>query len=221
MYFLSCFSSSVVAQLCLTGVTMWTIACHALLYLGFFRHEQRSGEPLPSLEYLPHSGIKPQSPALQADSLPSEPPGKPHVYIYCQVTLMVKNLTANAGDARDVDLIPGSRRSPRRGNSNPLQYSCLENLRSLVGSSPQGCKEWDMTEGSYIYTYIYIAELRIDYMFLCFVQEKTYSILLIFSSSSLSPINHHVDIIQNLFQTVAVISNGCCYYQQPLLIYHC
>ena len=40
---------------------------------------------------------------------------------------MVKNLPANAGDVRDVDLIPGSGRSPGGGNDNPLQYSCLEN----------------------------------------------------------------------------------------------
>ena len=40
---------------------------------------------------------------------------------------MVKNLPANAEDAGDVRLIPGSRRSPRGGNGNPLQYSCLEN----------------------------------------------------------------------------------------------
>ena len=40
---------------------------------------------------------------------------------------MVKNLSANAGCAREVDSIPGSGRSSREGNSNPLQYSCLEN----------------------------------------------------------------------------------------------
>ena len=40
---------------------------------------------------------------------------------------MGKNLAANAGSARDVGLIPGSRRSPGGGNGNPLQYSCLEN----------------------------------------------------------------------------------------------
>ena len=37
---------------------------------------------------------------------------------------MVKNLPANTGD---VGLSPGSGRSPREGNGNPLQYSCLEN----------------------------------------------------------------------------------------------
>ena len=40
---------------------------------------------------------------------------------------MVKNLPANAGDAKDVGLIPGSGRSPGVGNGNSLQYSCLEN----------------------------------------------------------------------------------------------
>ena len=39
----------------------------------------------------------------------------------------VNNLPANAGDAGDVDLIPGPGRSPGGGNGNPLQYSCLEN----------------------------------------------------------------------------------------------
>ena len=40
---------------------------------------------------------------------------------------MVKNLFPNAGDVRDAGLIPGLGRSPEEGNSNPLQYSCLEN----------------------------------------------------------------------------------------------
>ena len=40
---------------------------------------------------------------------------------------MVKNLPANAGDARDMGSIPGSGKSPAVGNGNPLQYSCLEN----------------------------------------------------------------------------------------------
>ena len=44
-----------------------------------------------------------------------------------QVALAVKNLPANAGDVRDLGLIPGSGRSPRGKNGYPLQYSCLEN----------------------------------------------------------------------------------------------
>ena len=38
---------------------------------------------------------------------------------------MVKNLHANAGATGDVGSSPGLGRSPRVGNSNPLQYSCL------------------------------------------------------------------------------------------------
>ena len=44
-----------------------------------------------------------------------------------QLALVVKNPPANSGDIKDVDWIPGSRRSPGGGHGNPLQYSCLEN----------------------------------------------------------------------------------------------
>ena len=40
---------------------------------------------------------------------------------------MVKNLSANAGDIRDMGSIPESGRAPGGGHGNPLQYSCLEN----------------------------------------------------------------------------------------------
>ena len=43
------------------------------------------------------------------------------------VALVVKNWPANAGDVRDVRLLPGSGRFPGGGHGNPLQYSCLEN----------------------------------------------------------------------------------------------
>ena len=41
--------------------------------------------------------------------------------------MVVKNLSASAGDARDPGSISGLGRSPGEGNGNPLQYSCLEN----------------------------------------------------------------------------------------------
>ena len=44
-----------------------------------------------------------------------------------KVVLLVKNFPANAGDPKDMGLIPGSGRSPGGGNGNPLQYSSLEN----------------------------------------------------------------------------------------------
>ena len=60
-----------------------------------------------------------------------------------------KNPPANAGDTGNADSIPGLGRSPEVGNGNPLQSSCLENSMvrsSLVGYSPWGCKESDMTQ---------------------------------------------------------------------------
>ena len=44
-----------------------------------------------------------------------------------QVALVVKNPPVNAGDVRDVDLIPGLRKSPGGGHGNLFKYSCLEN----------------------------------------------------------------------------------------------
>ena len=49
------------------------------------------------------------------------------VWIASQLVLVVKNLPASAGDARDMGSIPEWGRSPREGSGNPLQYSCLEN----------------------------------------------------------------------------------------------
>ena len=48
-------------------------------------------------------------------------------WLLFQVALVVKNTPANAGDIRDLSLIPGSGRSLGGGYGNPLQYSCLEN----------------------------------------------------------------------------------------------
>ena len=47
--------------------------------------------------------------------------------------LVVKNTPANAGDVRNMGSIPGSGRSPGDGNSNPLQYSCLDNSMDRGG----------------------------------------------------------------------------------------
>ena len=66
-----------------------------------------------------------------------------------QVVLVVKNPPVNAGDARDIGSISGSGRFPGEGSGNSLQYSCLEKShgqRSLVGYSPWGRKELDMTK---------------------------------------------------------------------------
>ena len=59
--------------------TPWTVARQAPLSMGFSRQEYWSGLPFPSLGDLPNPGIEFGSPALQADALSSEPPGKPIV----------------------------------------------------------------------------------------------------------------------------------------------
>ena len=61
----------------LTLATPWTVAHQAPLSMGFPRQEYWSGLPFPSPGDLPDARIKPGSPALLADSLPFEPPGKP------------------------------------------------------------------------------------------------------------------------------------------------
>ena len=58
-------------------VTQWTVARQAPLSLEFSRQEYCSGWPFPSPGDFPDTGIEPGSPSLQADSLPSESPGKP------------------------------------------------------------------------------------------------------------------------------------------------
>ena len=55
------------------SVIPWTVAHWAPLSMGFTRQEHWSGLPFSSPGDLPNLGIKPRSPALQADSLPSEP----------------------------------------------------------------------------------------------------------------------------------------------------
>ena len=61
--------------------TPWTVAYQAPPSMGFSRQEYWSGLPFPSPGDLPDSRIEPGSPALQADALPSDPPGKPLHYI--------------------------------------------------------------------------------------------------------------------------------------------
>ena len=67
------------AQSCLTLCNPVGIVCQAPLSMEFSRQEYWSGQPSPSPGDLPNPGIEPGSPALQADPLRSEPPGKPQL----------------------------------------------------------------------------------------------------------------------------------------------
>ena len=77
---------------------------------------------------------------------------------------MGKESACNAGDAGDEGLTLASGRSPGGGHGNPLQYSWLENSpgqSSLVGYSPQYCKESDTTEATkHTHTHIHLIVKR-------------------------------------------------------------
>ena len=71
-------------------VTPWTIALQAPLAMDFSRQKSWSGWPGPPLGDLPDPGIEPGFPALQADALPSEPPGNSN---YCTNYILLRILT--------------------------------------------------------------------------------------------------------------------------------
>ena len=71
-----CVSCSVVSE----SAALWTVAHQAPLSMEFARQEYWSGQPFPSPGDLPNPGIEARSLALQADSLPAEPPGKPYLF---------------------------------------------------------------------------------------------------------------------------------------------
>ena len=68
-----CVSHSVMSD----SVTTWTVVFQAPLPMEFSRQEYWSGLPCRSPGDLPNPGIEPRFPALQVDSLPTEPPRKP------------------------------------------------------------------------------------------------------------------------------------------------
>ena len=72
-----CFHAHVLVAQVLLFATPWTVAHQAPLSTGFFRQEYWSELAVPSSGDLPNPGTEPKSPTLQADSLLSEPPGKP------------------------------------------------------------------------------------------------------------------------------------------------
>ena len=71
---------------------------------------------------------------------------------------ILKRVSANAGDTRDISLIPGLRRFPGGGNGNPLQYSCLENYmdRGAWWATVHGVAELAMTECIHTHTHTHI-----------------------------------------------------------------
>ena len=78
--------------------TPWTVTCQAPLSVEFSRQEYWSRLPFSSPGDIPDPGIEPGSPVLQADSLPSEPPGKPNPhhlgFVYSLTKLIILCLQA-------------------------------------------------------------------------------------------------------------------------------
>ena len=115
-------------------------------------------------------------------------------YIFIKVALVVKNPLANAGDIRDLDLIPGLGKIPWRRAWQPtpvLLPGDSHGQRSLAGYSPQGHKELDMTEVSqHTHTHLYKTESYIlelsSVIFIIYI--STYLYYIIYNSTYLTVI---------------------------------
>ena len=84
---------------------------------------------------------------------------------YSGTSLVAQAVKASAYNVGGLGLIPGLGRSPREGNGNPLQYSCLESpvdsRRSLAGYGPWGRKESHTTEQ------LHFTSLHSGYAYIC------------------------------------------------------
>ena len=139
MYALGCFSRAWLF------LTLQTVAHQAPLSMGFSRWEYWSGLPHPTSGDIPDTGIKPISPAapaLQMDSLLLSHWESPRLH-FVNLLWNRKKIMPQGADQKSFALpslvaqmiknlpviqeIPGLGRYPGEGNSNPLQYSCLEN----------------------------------------------------------------------------------------------
>ena len=123
--------------------TPWTLAHQASLSMKFSRQEYWCGQLFSFLGNLPDSGIEPQSPALQAESLPSEPPGKPFCRSYTSDQSRSESethpgsttLTFQEGDQ---DTISNKTGSPRRCFKSALEPAAPSQAQISI---PQHCKK--------------------------------------------------------------------------------
>jgi len=83
-------------------VTLWTVAHQAPPSMGFSRQEYWNGLPFPSPGDLPNPGIEPKSPTLRADTLTSEPPGKPKIYIYIYIYIALEKTLESSLDCKEI-----------------------------------------------------------------------------------------------------------------------
>ena len=112
------------SQSCLTFWTPWTVATGLLCPQAFPRQEYWSGLPCPPPGDHPNPGIKPRSPTLQANSLPSEPLGKPKdtggiVYPSCRGSAQPRNQTGVSCIAGEFFTSWATREAPQHQTSDP------------------------------------------------------------------------------------------------------
>ena len=103
--------------------------------VGFSRPEYWSGEPFPSPGDLPNPGIEPRSPALQVDSLPAEPQGKPKILNSCQKKKKKeRGRCLFIADLQDKLLTRGKKDYTYRKKKKSIYivvYVCLSNITAL------------------------------------------------------------------------------------------
>ena len=153
----------------------WTVAHQASLSMEILQARILEWVACPPPEDLPNPGIESRSLALQADSLPSEPPGKPdHIYSYrkkifekiqypksSQGSLVVKNQSVNIGDARlwvqtlchedllEKDMVPTPVFSPGKSHGQSI----------LVGYNSWDDKELDENEHSHTAQHLFMIKI--------------------------------------------------------------
>ena len=108
--------------------TPWTVAYQPPLSIGFSRQEYWSVVPLPSPGHLPDPGIEPRSSALQADALPSEPPG----------------MSGGTNWESSLETYTWPRVRQAAAESGP-QRSALSHLNSSEGRRGSGAEGWGFT----------------------------------------------------------------------------
>ena len=96
-----------VSQSSVTLCAPWTVACQAPLSLELSRQEYRSGLPFPAPGDLPDPGIKPASPAQQADSLPLRHQGSPRAVFTPQMKQGIIEMAVPRLEAENVSWQPG------------------------------------------------------------------------------------------------------------------
>ena len=126
-----------VTKSCLILEVPWTVAQQAPLSLGFARHEYWSGLQFPSTGELLDPGTKPmisyrQFPALQAESLPTEPPGKPGQPFSVQFSRSVVSDSLRPHESQHARLPCTSPTPGAYSNSCPSSWWCHPAISSSV-----------------------------------------------------------------------------------------